>query len=712
MTAPKAANRALPHFFQPRSVAVIGASRDEAAVGHACLKNMISCGYAGKVYAVNPHADEVLGVKCHPSVLDIPDPVDLGLIVVPARFVLSVMQECAQKAIDSVIIISAGFKESGPEGAELERQVAAFGREHGIRIVGPNCLGIIVPAIGLNASFAPSMPAAGQMAIMSQSGALATAVLDWAVDQGFGFSKFISFGNRADVGFSDFLHAWKDDPDTRVILIYMEGVDNGATFIEAARQVSRVKPVVVVKSGGTAAGARAVSSHTGSLAGAESAYEAAFRQTGVIRAHSVEDLFDYAIAFAFQPLPKGEALGIVTNAGGPGIMATDATERAGLRLANLEKATVDCLRTKLPPASNFYNPVDVLGDADADRYGYAASCLISDPNVHAMVAVLTPQAMTQPVECANAVADAAGRQNGKPIFGCFMGGRMMSAGERRLDDRRIPSYPVPERAVSAFAAMVGYKRWLDRPAGQPVTFEVDRDLARQVFAQARQDRRSDLGEVEARQVLTGYGFKVPAGRLAHTSDEALAAAAGIGYPVVLKIASPDILHKSDIGGVRVNLTSPEQVQDAFDLLTLRARRFMPDADIWGCLVQEMVSGGREVILGVSRDPQFGPLLMFGLGGIYVEVLKDVAFRLAPLTRDDAREMITEIRSYPLLAGARGQKAADSGAIVDGLLRLSQLVCDFPEIVEMDINPLSVMDADHGAVAMDARITIAHREGEG
>jgi acetyltransferase len=489
----------------------------------------------------------------------------------------------------------------------------------------------------------------------------------------------------------------------------MEGVDNGAAFIEAARETSRIKPVVVLKSGGTAAGARAVSSHTGSLAGAESAYEAAFHQSGVIRAHSVEELFDYAIAFAFQPLPKGEALGIVTNAGGPGIMATDATERAGLRLAGLDKATVECLRSKLPAASNFYNPVDVLGDAEAERYGFAASCLLADPNVEAMVALLTPQAMTQPVESADAVAAAAAEQPDKPIFGCFMGGKMMSAGERRLDERRIPSYPVPERAVSAFAAMVGYKRWLDRPIGEPVSFAVDRNLARGVFAVAREDRRSDLGEVEARQILTAYGFKVPAGRLAHTADDALAAAAEIGYPVVLKIASPDILHKSDIGGVRVDLTSPEQVQDAFDLLTLRARRYMPDADIWGCLVQEMVKGGREVILGMSRDPQFGPLIMFGLGGIYVEVLKDVAFRLAPLTRDDAREMVTEIRSYPLLAGVRGQKAADTGAIVDGLLRVSQLVCDFPEIVEMDINPLSVMDTDQGAVAMDARVTVMPRE---
>jgi acetyl coenzyme A synthetase (ADP forming)-like protein len=698
----------LDHFFNPNSVAVVGASHDPIKVGHAVFRNMISFGFKGVVYPINPNAENLLGHKCYPSVTQVPGDVDLAVIVVPAKSVPNVMRECAAKRIDSVIVISAGFKETGPEGAELEREVGGIARENGVRVLGPNCLGLVVPAVGVNASFAPGMPTAGNVSLMSQSGALATAILDWALDQGVGFSKFVSFGNGLDIDTLDLLRAWKDDHDTSVIVAYVEGLRDGSEFMNIAREVTAVKPVIVLKSGGTAAGARAVSSHTGSLAGSEQAYEAAFHQTGVIRANSIGDLFDYALAFAYQPLPTGPGTAIVTNAGGPGIMATDACERSGiLHLASPDKSTVDRLREKLPPAANFYNPIDVLGDADADRYRFAMENVLADSNVNAVVALLAPQAMTQVEQTAQAIYEAA-KEGAKPVLACMMGGQKMRAGERFLDAHRIPSYAYPEQAVGALAHMVRYRERLGEPEPEIVHFEVDGEKARQVFAAVRAESRVNLGEVEAREVLSAYGFRVPEARLAHSGDEAVQMAEGIGYPVVMKISSPDILHKSDIGAVRVGVADPMQVADTFDLIMLRSQRYMPNAELRGVLVQEMIRGGKEVILGVSRDPQFGPLIMFGLGGIYVEVLKDVSFRVAPLDRRQATQMIHEIRGAPLLGGVRGERPADTDAIIDALLRLSQLTADFPEIVEMDVNPLAALEPGRGVVAIDSRITIAEQ----
>lgn len=695
------------HFFQPTSVAVIGASTDPVKVGHAVFHNMISYNFKGVVYPINPNAENLLGHKCYPSVTAVPGPIDLAVIVVPAKLVANVLRECAAKGVDSVIIITAGFKETGPEGAALEREVGAIAREHGIRIIGPNCLGIVVPALGINASFAPGMPAAGQVSLMSQSGALATAVLDWAIEQGIGFSKFVSFGNGVDIETLELLRAWYRDDDTRVIVAYIEGLRDGTEFMKAAREVTAVKPFIVLKSGGTAAGARAVSSHTGSLAGSEQAYDAAFHQTGVIRAASVGDLFDYALAFAYQPLPEGPATAVVTNAGGPGIMATDACERTGiLQLASPDKATVDRLREKLPPAANFYNPIDVLGDAGPDRYRFAMDCILADPNVNSVVALLTPQAMTQVEPTAQAIYEAAEGADSKPVLACLMGGQKMRPGDSVLDGHHIPSYAYPEQAVGALARMVRYRQRLQEPEPEIVQFEVDRDKVRTVFETVRAQSRVNLGEVEAREVLPAYGFRVPEARLARSADEAVQVAEAIGYPVVMKISSPEILHKSDIGAVRLGISTPEQVADTFDLIMLRSQRYMPSARLLGVLVQEMIRGGKEVILGVSRDPQFGPLIMFGLGGIYVEVLKDVAFRVAPLDRRQAQEMIHEIRASALLGGVRGEHPADTDAIVDALLRLSQLTLDFPEIVELDVNPLAALEPGRGVVAIDSRITIA------
>ncbi|UCH34295.1 MAG: acetate--CoA ligase family protein [Armatimonadota bacterium] len=700
----------LEHFFQPNSVAVIGASTDPAKVGHAVFRNMISSGFRGVVYPINPNAESLLGHECYPSVAEVPSDVDMAVIVVPAKFVPAVMRQCGEKGIDSVIIISAGFKETGPEGAQLEREVGGIAREHGIRVLGPNCLGLITPRFGVNASFAPGMPQAGNVSLMSQSGALATAILDWALEQGVGFSKFVSFGNGVDVETLELLRAWKDDEDTSVIVAYIEGLRDGAEFMRIAREVTAVKPVIILKSGGTAAGARAVSSHTGSLAGSEQAYDAAFRQTGVIRAHSISELFDYALAFAYQPLPEGPAMAIVTNAGGPGIMATDACERSGiLHLASPEKATVERLREKLPPASNFYNPIDVLGDADAARYRFAMESVLADANVNAVVPLLAPQAMTEVEHTARAIYEAAAA-DAKPVLACMMGGHRMRAGDRLLDEHRIPSYAYPEQAVGALAAMVRYRQWLGEPAPEAVEFAADRSKVKQVFDAVRAQSRVNLGEVEAREVLSAYGFRVPEARLAHSAEDAVQMAEEIGYPVVMKISSPDILHKSDIGAVRVNISGPEQVADTFDLIMLRAQRYMASAQLRGVLVQEMIRGGKEVILGASRDPQFGSRILFGLGGIYVEVLKDVAFRVAPVDRRHARGMLEEIRASALLGGVRGERPADTDAIVEALLRLSQLTLDYPEILEMDINPLAALEPGRGVVAIDSRITIAEQEG--
>jgi len=695
---------ALQHFFAPASIAVIGASTTPGKIGHDIVRNLLASGFKGAIYPINPKAPEVLGLKAYPSVLAVEEGIDLAVVAIPARVVLPVIEECAQKGIDSAIIISAGFKESGPEGMEREKQLAQISRRSALRIVGPNCLGIIAASSGLNASFAAAFPKPGSVALMSQSGALATAILDWSVQNNIGYSKFVSFGNGVDVGVVDLLRAWEDDPETKVIVAYIEGVPDGPEFMSVARRVSAKKPVIVVKSGNTQAGARAVSSHTGSLAGSGEAYHAAFKQCGVIRADSVEELFDLAVAFAHQVLPKSRRVAILTNAGGPGIMATDAVEMSGLQLATISAATIQELRTKLPAASNFHNPIDCLGDADAARYGFAAKTVLADSNVDAALALLTPQTSTQPYETAQGlIAAAASRQ--KPVLACFMGGKAMSEAAALLRDRQVPNYPYPERAVRALAEMARYREWREEPPEEIERFPADTKMVKEIFQRARQQGRVNLGEVEAREVLQAYHIRVPQSYFALDAEEAARHADEIGYPIVMKIVSPDILHKSDIGGVRVGIRSRQETMDAFDLMMLRTRRYAPSADLRGVSVQEMVQSGREVILGSTRDPQFGPLVMFGLGGIYVEVLRDVSFRVAPFGRRQARRMIEEIRSAPLLRGARGERPCDLEAIATSLLVLSQLVTDFPEIVEMDINPLMVGEPGVEPVAVDARITI-------
>ena len=695
----------LEHFFSPKTVAVVGASREEGKVGHDLFKNLVNHGYKGKIYPVNPHADNILGIKTYTALKEIPDKIDLAVIVVPAPYVGKTVDECIEKGIDSVIVISAGFKESGIDGTARERELYQKIKQHSIRMLGPNCLGLIDTQSALNASFAADMPVPGNIAFFSQSGALCTSILEWAVNECIGFSKFISMGNKTDIDEVDLVKAIENDDQTKVVLVYLEGVKNGAEFIGTAKEMTKKKPMIVVKSGGTTAGAKAASSHTGTLAGSENAFDAAFKQSGILRAVTIEELFDYARIFSFQQMPKGPHIALITNAGGPGIIAADAVERSKLKMASFSKNTIDTLRSFLPAMANVYNPVDVLGDAKADRYKFVIEKVVQDANVDAVLIILTPQAMTEIEKTAEVITEISNRTD-KPIVTSFMGGKRIENSLKIMCQRKVPNYSFPERAVSAIEAMYKYTLWQKRPVPKAKIFDVQKENVSSFFEKMKQAGRQHLNEEEARQVISAYGFRIPKSILAASETEAVKAAEEIGYPVVIKISSPDILHKSDFGGVRIGVKNATEVRTCFCDITQKAHRLMPDAEIKGVLVQEMITGGKEIILGMSRDPQFGPLLMFGLGGIYIEILKDVSFRIAPIGLNEAEEMIQEIRSFPLLKGARGERPVDINTVVDNILRLSQLVTDFPEIIEMDINPLIVFPEGGGTMALDARITIS------
>jgi acetate---CoA ligase (ADP-forming) len=696
----------LEAFFKPNAVAIIGASTTPGKLGYAVLANVIESGFKGDIYPINPKAREIYGHKAYASVKDLPKVPELAVIVIPYNYVPNALRECGEVGIQAVVIISAGFRESGVEGVEREREVIEIAKKHNIRVIGPNVLGIIDTFTPINATFAAGTPPQGNIAFMSQSGALQTAILDWALAaQDLGFSKFVSLGNKADISEIDLMEAWADDPDSRVILAYIEGVPNGEEFIRVGREVSRKKPILVLKSGVTESGSRAVSSHTGSLAGSEQAYNAGFYQAGVLRMDNLQGLFNSARAFAKQPLLNGNRIAIVTNAGGPGILATDTLESSGLQLARMEQQTVKHLEEFLPDAASAANPVDVLGDARGERYAQAMELVAQDPNVDGLMCIVTPQAMTEIIETANAIGRLSQRID-KPVFGVFMGEERARAGVDVLASYNVPNYDFPEQAAHSFAAMREYRQTRERPDPEFVSYDVDNDAVKDVFAQVREEGRVSVGEAESRKVAEAYGLRLPQNKLAATADEAVEFANKIGYPVVLKIASPDILHKTDVGGVKVRLENATDVRDAFDLIVYRAQRYVPDARIWGCLVQEMVSmDGVEVLVGMNRDPQFGPLVTFGLGGILVEVLKDVTFRVAPFGRQDAEQMLDEIRAYELLRGVRGRPPVDREALVEILLRIGQLVTNFPEIVELDINPLMVYERGNGAITLDMRLVL-------
>ncbi len=696
----------LDSLFYPKSIAVIGASSDTKKVGYATINNIKRFKYGGRLFPVNPKADEILGLKASASILDINEDIDLAVIAIPAPAVPQAVRDCVAKGIKSAVIISAGFKEAGSSGILLEEELKSIVRRNNIRVLGPNCLGVINSSVSLNATFAAGMLPKGRLAFFSQSGALGIAILDWAIGNNIGFSKFISLGNKADLNETDFIEYFIDDPETDIILGYIEDVVEGRRFLDIAKKATRIKPIILVKAGGTQAGARAASSHTGALAGSEHAFSAAFRQTGVIRAQGIEDLFETSLAFSSGKLPEGNRLLIITNAGGPGIIAADAAENFNLTLPHLSRENINTLASLLPKHASLYNPVDILGDATADRYAAVLEHVLHDPSVNGFLVILTPQAMIDANDAAQTVINAS-TSSPKPFITSFMGEARVRSSIEMLKSSSIPNFPYPEPAVKAFKRLYDYYSWKNKPEETIPQVQADREPVSEKIRAALSKKQFQFAEDESREILARYGFRFPLKQLAKTPSDAADAAARIGFPVVMKISSPDILHKTDIGGVRLGINSAREAEDAFTEITMNAKRFVPSAFISGILVYETVRKGKEVILGITRDRTFGPMIMFGLGGIYVEFLKDVAFRIVPLSTADAYEMITEIRTYSLLEGVRGEKPTDIESIAESILRLSALASDFPAIEELDINPLVVHEK--GSIALDARIIISHTD---
>jgi acetyltransferase len=715
----------LDAIFNPTAVAVVGASTIPGKVGHDIFVNILRGGYTGTLYPVNPKAKSVASVRAYPQIAEIPDTVDLAMLIVPPPAALKAVGDAIAKGTRGIVIVSAGFREVGGEGLEIENRIKDMCREAGVRLVGPNCLGVINPnpMMRLNASFSARMPKPGNIAFISQSGALCTAVLDFAADREFGFSKFISIGNKADVDELDLLRYFHADPDTEVIMLYIEELRrSGAEFIEAVKEITSgilPKPVLAIKSGRTSAGAAAAASHTGSLAGSEALYDALFKQCGVIRAESIDELFDFGSTFAYKnetalgklrrKVPDGNRVAIVTNAGGPGIVATDMTVSTGLRLAEFGEETIAALASHLPAAANLKNPVDVIGDAAQDRYENALGAVIRDENVDGALVILTPQSMTNVLGTAEAITRIASRSH-KPIICCFMGVIDVSPGVKYLQEHGIPVYRFPENAAKAFGALYRYSQWLNRQILAPFTLVHDREKAAGIIAGCLERGQTHLGELDGLALLECYGFHTLPTELAVDADAAVAIAEKIGYPVVMKIVSPQIVHKSDAGGVQVGLADPDAVHRAFDEIVAGARAFDPAAEIRGVLVQQMAAPGEELILGLTRYPVFGPLLMFGLGGIFVEVFQDVVFRLAPVTRSSARRMIRSIRGIKLLQGFRGRPKADIEALERLMVGLSDLALDHPQIKELDINPLRVHPEGQGHTVADCRILLAPETG--
>lgn len=697
-------------LFEPKSIAVIGASTRKEAVGYAILHNLIQGGYQGKIFPVNPKAPSIENIPCFVSVTAIPEAVDLAVIIVQSAVVPETLKQCAEKGIKAAIIISAGFKEIGGEGRNLENDVIRVAQEYGISILGPNCLGMINASspFHINASFARTMPKEGNIAFVSQSGALCTAILDYAKGQDIGFSKFVSLGNKAILNEVDILRYLRDDPDTDVVLMYLEDIANGKEFLEIAREMTgdapKTKPILVIKSGRTAQGAKAAQSHTGSLMGSDEVYDAIFAQSGVLRVDSVQAMFDLAIAFANEPLPKSNRVAIVTNAGGPGIMTTDACVRYGLEIAELSKSTQEELRKVLPPTSSVSNPVDVIGDAQHDRYEKALQLIAKDPNVSSIIVILTPQAMTEPEETARVVVNVS-KDLKIPLVASFMGIVDVSGGVKILEENNIPHYQFPEDPARAIAAMHQYRQWIDRPRTQVRTFQVDKAKVKSILEQLKRSDQRIVPIYQAMEIFQAYGFPMLPFRFARTQAKVVEVAKEIGFPVVLKVVSREVIHKFDLGGVRLNLRTEEEVAKAYEKILASVAEKCPGAQVEGMLVQAMGNKGREVILGMNRDPMFGPCLMFGLGGIYVETFKDVTFRMAPIRELSARLMVESVKAYSLLKGVRGEKACDIPVVTECLQRLSQLSCDHDEIQEIDINPLLVHHRGQGACVIDARIIL-------
>lgn len=691
----------LSGLFSPATVAVIGATEREGSIGSALMENLLA-DFQGDVVPVNPNKDEVFGLACVDSVTTAGQEIDMAVIAVPPNAVMGVIEECGEAGVRNVVVVTAGFGESGGEGASREQRVKEIATEYDINLVGPNCIGVLSTPEGLNATFSPVNALPGSISFMSQSGAFITAVLDWTREEGLGFKDVVSLGNKVILNETDFVEHWSGDPNTDVILAYLESIEDGRAFIERSREATRSTPVVAIKSGRTDAGAQAASSHTGAIAGSERAYAAGLDAAGVIRAETVQEVFDFAQVLSDQPLPDSESVAIVTNAGGPGVMTTDAIGDSSLDLASFEEETIEELESYLPEGANVYNPVDIIGDADADRFEQALETVLSDPNVGSAVALACPTAVLEYEELAKRIT---GQQEAHdlPIVACLMGGKESRAAASRLKEFGVPNYFDPARAVSSVEVLAEYCQISEREYDEPQTFDVDKNRAHEILSRVTERDDNRLG-VEAMDLLDAYGIPTPAGEIVETPEAAAAFAKELDEPVVCKIVSPDILHKSDIGGVAVGV-EPENVADTYEDLITRARNYQPDATILGVQVQEMVDldSGTETILGMNRDPQFGPLVLFGLGGIFVEIMEDTSVRLAPVSESAAKDMTREIDAAPLLRGARGRDPVDLDAVVEAIGRLSQLVTDFDSILELDVNPLVAMSS--GVQAVDVRLTV-------
>ena len=694
----------LDRLFSPRSIAVIGASKTVGKVGYLTLSNLVQSGFQGPIVPVNSAGGELLGLTVYKQLADYPDAIDLVVIAVPAEMVPAAASEAVAKKAGAVVVVASGFKEAGPEGRALEDELIAICRRGGVRLLGPNCLGVINTAIRMNASFSRRIPQAGSMAIFSQSGALCTAMMDIADERELGVSKAISIGNKADITEVDVLEALAEDEDTKVIVGYLEDISDGDRFVKAAEAASNRKPVVILKAGTTTAGSRAAANHTGVLVGKDTAYGAAFKRAGICRADTFDALFDSATALALQPTPKGDRVLIITNSGGSGTISADAVEKAGLNVATLGEELALQLRRALPSAAFIDNPIDISAAAEPRHYAAALDIVAAEGSFDAVLIVLAPQYMTEPAATVRAIV--AHLDENMPVLAAFLGGGDIMPSRQELAAAGLPFYDSPERAVTALKAMHEYGVWQRRPARQVVRFPVNRRRVERIIYRRQRTDRLRLGEVKSKDILKAYGFQILEGRLTTSPEEAMEIARFIGFPVALKVISPSIIHKSDLGGVRLNLNSAQEVADAFDLMMLRINKLAPNAIIGGIYVEKMAEKGLEVIIGMTRDPQFGPMLMFGLGGIFVEVMKDVTFHLAPITENEAAQMLQSTRSYELLQGKRGLKEVDMHAIAVALQRISQLTTDFPQILDLEINPLIVGEMGNEPVVVDARMTFA------
>ncbi|HMF32819.1 MAG TPA: acetate--CoA ligase family protein [Candidatus Lokiarchaeia archaeon] len=712
------ATNSLDILFNPKSVAIIGASATAGKVGYSVIRNIIDSGYPdrGQVYPINPKETEIEGLPAYQTIGEVPDEVELAVICIPAKFVGDAAKECGEKGVKVIVVITAGFKEIGGKGAEREKELVQICTDYNMRMLGPNCLGLITPVI--NATFAASSPKKGNIAFISQSGAMMTGILDWSANQPIGFSSFISIGNKANIDAVDLIEYLAGDAETAMILAYMEDTKDGVKFLEVVTQAAKEKPIIILKSGRSAAGAQAASSHTGSLAGSDIAYDLAFKRSGVLRAKTISDVFNYALVFSNLPLPKSSNFAIVTNAGGPGIVATDAFEDNELGFSRFSEPILKELREGLPEEANIYDPVDIVGDATPERYKFALETIFKEPDeiCQGALVILTPQGQTNPPMVVDLLVEVMQQNPGKLLVGAFIGGKTLAEPMQKMVANKIPCYPFPEEGIQALKGMVQYSAYRDRPIKEwPARYDVDMDRVREILDGVKKDNRRVLLTSEASEIFTKYGILNPPTILSTSADKAAEAAESIGFPVVMKIVSPQILHKSDIGGVKLDITSREEVIRSYVEIISNAKKLGPqNAQIYGVEVQKMIERSdrkktTEIIIGMNRDAQWGPMLMFGLGGIYVNFLKDVAFELAyKYDSEDALNQMSRTKAFTILKGVRGEPPSDVNALGDVLVRISQMVNDFPEIAEIDINPLLAFELIEGAenyTAVDIKITI-------